>query len=88
MFEWDEAKRRTNLAKHGIDFADVEGFDFETALIGPDERQDYGERRFIALGFLDGRLHVLVFTMRGDVRWLISLRKANAREVRFHGNES
>jgi uncharacterized protein len=47
-YEWDEAKRKANIAKHGIDFADVALFDWE----GVDDREDYGELREIALGFI------------------------------------
>ncbi len=49
-FEWDEAKRLTNLKKHGVDFADIEEFGWDVALLESDESSDYGEDRFIALG--------------------------------------
>jgi hypothetical protein len=58
--------------------------DLATASIEPDERYDYGETRYRACGPIDGRLHMLVFTMRGNVMRAISLRKANAREVKEH----
>ena len=89
-YEWDEAKRRANIAKHGIDFALVEGFDFETALVTVDDRFDYGERREIALGLIGSRVHVLVFHRRGTAAIrVISLRKANAREVkRYESKET
>lgn len=82
MFTWDEAKRQGNREKRGIDFADVEQFDFATAFTYVDDRFDYGEVREIALGFIKKRLHVLVFTRRGDDVHVISLRKANDREIR------
>ena len=82
LFEWDDAKRQANLAKHGVDFAAIDAFDWETALIDPDTRQ--AEPRWIATGFIGSRLHVAVYTMRGPRRRVISLRKANAREVRKH----
>ncbi|MGB8842642.1 MAG: BrnT family toxin [Aliidongia sp.] len=66
MITWDEAKRAGNLAKHDLDFADVVHFDFETALLGFDEREDYGEVREIAIGWCGTRLCVLVFVRRGD----------------------
>jgi uncharacterized DUF497 family protein len=50
-----------------------------------DGRKDYGEDRFIAFGYVGTRLHVCVFTVRGDVYRIISVRKANDREVRKHG---
>ncbi len=89
MFVWDEAKRQANLAKHGVDFADAERFDWSSARPEPDFRADYGEDRFRAMGLIGERLHVLVFTPRGDTRRIISLRKANDREyLRWisHGN--
>jgi uncharacterized DUF497 family protein len=82
-YEWDEAKRRANIAKHEVDFAVMRDFDWETALVTVDDREDYGELREVALGFIGVRLHTLVFTMRGDnlVR-VIMLRKATAKEVK------
>jgi uncharacterized protein len=81
MWEWDDAKRQTNLAKHGVDFADVLRFDWASAKTQVDHRRDYGEERFESSGLIGERLFVLVYTPRGKVRRLISLRKANAREV-------
>ena len=81
-WEWDEAKRQANLVKHGLDFTAADGFDWVTAKQSPDNRQAYGEGRTVALGLLGGRVHVLIFTRRGDRVRIISLRKANAREVR------
>ena len=82
--EWDDDKRAANLAKHGVDFADAARFDWDTALELEDARYDYGERRWRALGLIDGRLHALVYARRGDAIRVISLRKANAREERLH----
>ena len=59
-------------------------FDFNTAVISVDDRRDYGEQRFVALGQLDGRLHVLCYTETATGIRVISFRKANAREVRRH----
>jgi uncharacterized DUF497 family protein len=81
MWEWDEEKRQTNLAKHGVDFADVLRFYWASAKTQVDQRRDYGEERFESSGLIGERLFVLVYTPRGKVRRLISLRKANAREV-------
>jgi uncharacterized DUF497 family protein len=83
-FEWDEAKRIANLAKHRVDFVLVEHFDFEDAVVFADSRQDYGEERMTALGSIGSRLHVLIFTWRSEIVRVISLRKANAREVKFY----
>lgn len=82
MFEWDEEKRASNLAKHGVDFELVDLFEWETADVRLDTRQSYGEDRFIAEGMIQGRLFVAVITRRGPTTRLISLRKANVRERR------
>jgi uncharacterized DUF497 family protein len=82
MYEWDETKRKKNLANHGVDFSAIESFDWEQAIVELDERRDYAETRYAALGSIHGRLHAVIFTIRdGNVR-IISLRKANSREVR------
>lgn len=82
MWEWDEAKRRANLEKHGVDFAFVTDFDWQTAVTIEDRRRDYGERRFSATGLIGDRLYIVVFTPRGDGLRLISLRRANMRDHR------
>ena len=82
LLEWDDEKRQVNQAKHGVDFATIDAFDWETALIDPDTRQ--AKPLWIATGFIGSRLHVAVYAMRGPRRRVISLRKANAREVRKH----
>ncbi|MEY4698231.1 MAG: hypothetical protein RIT14_2659 [Pseudomonadota bacterium] len=82
MWDWDEAKRQANRAKHGIDFATLDGFDWATAQIELDLRRDYGEERVNAVGIISGRLHKLTFTPRNRRIRIISLRKANRREQR------
>lgn len=79
--EWDEAKRKTNIAKHGIDFRDVPEMFTSLMLVGPDIRRDYGEIRKIGFGFIRGRLMTIAFTERepNSIR-IISARKANKRE--------
>lgn len=79
-FIWDEYKRIANLRKHGVDFEIVKRFEFDTAVVAIDDREDYGEIRYRTFGMIDGRLHVLVFTARGERTRVISLRRANARE--------
>ena len=79
--EWDEAKRRSNLQKHGIDFADVAPLFDNDHIIIEDDRFEYGEVRLIALGLLIGRLIVVVYVERGtDTIRLISARKASNYE--------
>lgn len=83
-FEWDEAKRETNLAKHQVDFLDIFGiFDGEIIEI-VDTRRNYRETPIQSLGEIDGRVYVVVFTWRGDNRRIISARKANGRETRTY----
>lgn len=79
-FEWDEAKRAANLAKHGIDFAEVARFEWAGAAVMADTRQNYAEPRFIGYGWLDDLFYAVVFTDRGAVRRIISFRRANRRE--------
>lgn len=81
-YEWDEAKRVSNLARHRVDFIEVEGFEWNAALIEPDVRRDYGEPRLLAYGPIGERLYALVFTQRAGAIRVISLRKANSREWR------
>ncbi len=79
---FDPAKNARNIAERGLSFARAAAFDFTTALIRQDTRQTYPEPRFVALGFLEGRLHVLCFTpLSGGIR-VISFRKANTREIK------
>lgn len=81
---FDPDKNTKNILKHGLSFENSLQFDFETALIIPDIRYDYGENRFIAYGYIGSRLYVLVFTMRNLKKRLISFRKANAREKKLY----
>lgn len=79
--EFDADKDLANRFKHGVSLAAVEAFDLDAALVALDTRHDYREARTIALGPIGERLYVMVYTMRGDVMRVISLRKANRREV-------
>jgi hypothetical protein len=85
MIEWDEQKRHANLAKHGVDFAEVVKFDMETAVTVEDTRFDYGETRYQSLGYIESILHMLVYTPRGTARRIISLRPASDKEVKAYG---
>ncbi len=81
---FDPAKNARNIAERQLPFERAAELDWATAQIAEDVRKDYPERRFVATGCLDGRLHVLCFTpMPGGIR-VISFRKANPREVRRH----
>ena len=77
-YEWDRAKRLSNVAKHGIDFDSVRDFEWSTAQAVRSDRS--GEVRYSAIGYIGPRLHVLIYTVRDGARRIISLRKANKRE--------
>jgi len=80
-FEWDEQKNKANIRKHGLDFADAWEIFTAPMLTAPDDREDYGEDRWIGIGMLRGRVVVIVFTERGeDTVRVISLRKALSYE--------
>lgn len=79
-YEWDEAKRRSNIRKHGIDFIGVEKVFAGTTVTIRDERLDYGESRFITLGVLSARVVVVVHTETPKVIRIISIRKATKYE--------
>ncbi len=80
-FEWDEAKNRANIRKHGFDFADAEELFRGPVLVDPDTREDYGEIRWTGLGSIHVCTVHVVFSepSPGTIR-IISLRKATARE--------
>lgn len=86
-FEWNETKRLANLAKHGLDFADLDEFDWNGPVIFQDIRNDYGEVRFMALAEFQGRIHSVTYTMRDDVARVISFRRAHRKEVRRYEKE-
>lgn len=82
---FDPEKDAINRAKHGLSLARAAEIDLGTALVRPDDRRDYGEPRWRAYGMIDGRLHMLAFTVRDGVLRAISLRRANAKETRRYG---
>ena len=83
---FDPSKDAANLAKHGVSLTEAAGFEWGTAVMWPDTRRDYGEARMVALGYIGLRIMVLVFVDRPPEqpteRRVISLRKANSREVK------
>lgn len=85
-YEWDDAKAAANEERHNVPFQLAVMFRWSTALDTADTRRNYGEERRIALGRIGDRLHVMVYTKRGETIRVISLRKANAREeMRYEG---
>ena len=78
---YDSAKNQRNVRDRGLSFDSAAEFDFEGALYAVDKRQDCGETRYVAVGMLGVRLHVLCFAETPEGIRVISFRKANAREV-------
>jgi uncharacterized protein len=87
--EFDPAKDQSNRRKHGISLQAAEMFGWDTALEREDDRFDYGETRFVAIGLIDARLYVMVFTDGSDedVVRVISLRPAEKHEARFYNGQ-
>ena len=81
---YDPTKIARNIAERGLSFDRAADFDFDTAKLWQDTRQTYPENRFVAIGYLDGRLYVLVFSETERGIRVISFRKANAREGKHH----
>lgn len=79
---YDPAKNIKNIKERSLSFELAGEFNFESALVWQDIRNDYGELRFNALGYINNRLYHMTFTPRGGAMRVISLRKANSREVK------
>lgn len=82
--EFDPAKDAANQEKHGLSLAVASALDWDEALVWVDDRHEYGELRMIALAPDTGILYYVAFVDRDDARRIISLRKANRREVRHY----
>lgn len=77
VVEWDETKRLSNLERHGVDFQDAALVFLNPVLEAEDKRGDYGEKRFRALGQVDGDYYMIAFTWRGNIRRIISAWKVD-----------
>ena len=83
---YDVEKRARTLEERGLDFEDAAAVFAGPSLTILDDRFDYGEERWVTYGLLESRLLAVVWTPRGEVRHIISMRKCNAREQkRFEG---
>ena len=88
-FEWDETKAAANDADHGVSFETAKGvFADPFAIERLDDREDYGEDRFIILGMVDDRLLFVAYTLRGDKIRIISARGAEPYEKRQYHEEN
>jgi uncharacterized DUF497 family protein len=84
QIDFDPNKDQLNVAKHGLSLALAAELDWEDALVWIDDREDYGEVRLIALAPKTGILYYVALVDRGRVRRIISLRRANRREVKHY----
>ncbi|MGO8731433.1 MAG: BrnT family toxin [Terriglobia bacterium] len=80
QYEWDEAKRRSNIQKHGIDFLGIEKLFAGRTITILDDRIDYGKPRFVTVGLLNGHVVVIAHTEADEVIRIISVRKATKNE--------
>ena len=80
-FTWDETKRRANIAKHGLDFADAEKVFAGPMVLFEDDRTDYSEQRMIGIGLLDYLVVLIVHVETNDTIRIISMRKAESDET-------
>ncbi|MGV7245126.1 BrnT family toxin [uncultured Caballeronia sp.] len=81
---FDLEKDASNQRKHGLSLADAGGLDWNALRIQADTRRDYREERLVGYGPLESRLHCVVFTPRDGAIRVISLRRANNREIKDH----
>ncbi len=83
--EFDAAKDRANQSKHGLSLAQAFEMNWDSMLVRPDSRRDYGEGREIGYGLFGLRLCCVVFVRVADDRLrIVSFRKANAREIKAY----
>lgn len=86
QFEWDDAKAEANLRKHGVPFEYGARVFLDPQVIDLDvSRAEDGEARHKAVGVIEGKLYAVVYTLRGDVRRLISARRCNNTERKAYG---
>jgi uncharacterized DUF497 family protein len=91
-FEWDETKNRRNIQKHGVSFSSATTLFSLPHLVRLDERENYGEYRWLAIGCIGPVIGVVVFTERGEDQGnksirIISVRKASTREIELYEKE-
>ncbi len=82
--EFDPAKDASNIAKHGVSLSLADRLDWNAALVWCDDRFDYGELRMIALVPESSTLYYVAFVDRGETMRIISLRRAERREVKYY----
>ena len=83
---FDPTKGEINRQKHDLSLAEAASIEWDTALERLDDRFDYGEDRYLDLGFIGNRLYCVEYADKGDFRRIISLRRANSREYMKYEN--
>ncbi len=84
---FDPKKDQTNRQKHGVSLCEAASLDWDTALVWLDDRYEYDEPRECALGVIGDRVYYVAFVERNEGMRIISLRKANLREVKRYVEE-
>jgi uncharacterized protein len=87
VFEWDDNKRRSNIDKHGIDFADAKEALYDPGAFTFVSPRSSHERRYITVGSLGGTLITVIFTLRGGAVRIISARAARRVEKELYGSK-
>jgi len=82
LFEWDDRKAARNVAKHGVPFEYAARVFLDPHRLESEDNRYYGEQRWLTLGKMEGRLFAVAYTLRGQVRRLISARKAKCRRAK------
>lgn len=85
--EFDPGKDAINTEKHGVSLADAALLEWSEMWVTEDLRGDYGERRMIGFAPIGSRVYCLVYTLRNETVRVISLRKANRREVALYASK-
>jgi uncharacterized DUF497 family protein len=78
--DWDEAKRKANLQKHGIDFVGIDKVFEGRTITFVDDRFDYGEDRYLTIGLLEGSVLAIAHTESDEKIRIISVRRASRNE--------
>ncbi len=88
LITFDPTEYATNLDKHGVSLVLADQLDWNAAVVWEDRRRDCGEARFVALALHARRLYCVAFAQRAGMRRIISLHKANRREIELYENEA
>jgi uncharacterized DUF497 family protein len=88
QISYDPAKDATNQEKHGVSLAVAASIDWTSAVTWVDTRMDYHEERMRGLGLIGNRVYAVVYVIRDQSRRVISLRKANHKEVMIYVNQA